>query len=285
MVSLLLEDEYGRKQIVEYRTERIDKTSAEDGCKVRTMSVTNAHCESVILLAMNPRAVASVVVGLWVAALLGGCVAPALSPTAAFTFNPSVGESPLIVTFDASGSQSPSTTITGYLWDFGDGSAGQGMITAHAYRTDAERTFNVLLTVTDRLGQQASSVAHITVRPPIIPPETASVEFVWPFHYNASGDDAANLNDEYFTLQNTGHVVADLSGWTVENDSGAMFRFPSGIALVPGEGLTVYSGSGTNSQRVLYWHADQPVWSDASDLAILRDRDGTIIDFYAYNSC
>ena len=86
------------------------------------------------------------------------------------------------------------------------------MTPAHSYQTDVERTFTVTLEITDHLGRQASVTAEITVQAPSSETDTTAVKFVWPFHYDASGDDAANLNDEYFTLQNTGDETIDLDG-------------------------------------------------------------------------
>lgn len=224
--------------------------------------------------------------GLCLIVLLGGCITPVLLPKAAFTFNPASGESPLSVTFDASQSQAPGdTTITTFAWDFGDGTTGQGMITGHSYQTDVERQFIITLVITDQLGRQASAIDEITVTPASSAPPASSIEFVWPFHYDASGDDAANLNDEYFTLQNTGDENVDVSGWTVENERGVTFRIPNGVVLAPNATITIHSGSGANTSSVLYWNASEPLWNNNSDLAFLRDARGTYIDHYGYNSC
>lgn len=224
--------------------------------------------------------------GFLVAILLGGCVTHVLLPIAAFTFTPTSGDSPLIITFDASASQSPNGTVSLYVWDFGDGTTGQGMMTSHLYQTEVAQTFTVTLTITDHLGQQDSVSADVSVEAtPDKPATAASVEFVWPFHFDASGDDAANLNDEYFTLQNTGDEAVDLSGWTVENERGVRFRFPDGASLMPNAVLTVHSGSGSNTASIFYWHSIEPIWNDNSDLAVLRDASGAFIHHYPYNSC
>ena len=223
--------------------------------------------------------------GLLIGLLMGGCVAPALLPTAAFTYSSMSGESPLIVTFDASGSQAPDGAIVEYVWDYGDGTTGGGMIVAHSYQTDVERAFTVTLQIIDHLGQQSVASTDISVSPPTDEGEQASVEFVWPFHFDASGDDAANLNDEYFTLQNKGDEIIDLSGWTVGNERGVVTLIPNGVRLAPNAVITVHSGNGSNTTGILYWNASEPVWNDTSDLAVLRDAEGAIVDFYAYSSC
>lgn len=80
-------------------------------------------------------------------------------PTASFT---SVCTG-LSCAFDASGS-TDDHGISAYAWTFGDGSAGTGATTAHAYA--AAGTYTVGLTVTDT-GGQSSSVSHaVTVSAP-----------------------------------------------------------------------------------------------------------------------
>lgn len=206
-------------------------------------------------------------------------------PTARFAMVPSAGSAPLQVTFDASSSSSPNGTIVMYAWNFGDGSTGSGMSAAHTYSVSVETTFLVTLSITDSTGAQAASSAAIHVAPPSLQPETAAVGFTWPFHFDASGEDDVNLNDEYFTLINTGERAVDLSGWSVETEDGRRYEIPSGFALLPGAVVTIHSGCGVDSQSVLFWRSTGPVWNNLSGLAVLRDASGTIIDVYPYFSC
>jgi PKD repeat protein len=218
--------------------------------------------------------------------LAGGCVGPDLLPVATFTLAPGTGLSPLIVTFDASESISPNGVISQYSWDFGDGTKGSGMIVVHSYQTDEDQTFTVTLSIVNHEGKTASSTGSVDVRAPIPPAtEAPSIEFVWPFHFDAEGDDATNLNDEYFTLQNTGAESIDLSGWRVENDHGVAFRLPGGVTLAPGAQITIYSGSGTNTTTRLYLSASEPVWNNDYDLAFLLDAAGEIVTYYVITSC
>ncbi len=223
--------------------------------------------------------------GVAILLLIGGCASQPLLPVADFTASSTADPLSLVVTFDASLSQAPNGTIVEYSWDFGDGNTGKGKIAAHLYQTDVERTYTVTLQITDHLGQQASVTAEVEVQAPTIEAGSASVEFVWPFHHDASGDDAANLNDEYFTLQNTGDEIIDLSGWTVENERGVTFRIPNGVRLAPNAVITIHSGSGLNTTGILYWNAVEPVWSSTGDLAVLRDAKGAIVDHYFIASC
>ena len=221
---------------------------------------------------------------------LSGCwLAP---PVARFTVSPTSGTSPLLVDCDAAASTSGGSEIAEYFWSFGDGTTGQGRNISHVYETDEHTTFTIILTVTDHEGRQTSATGAVRVSPrPATPPDgpddepQALVKFIWPFNYDASGEDAENLNDEYFTLRNLGVRVVDMSGWTVESGGGHTYQFPDGFVLAVGSHVFVHTGSGPDTATDLYMNASAPVWQNGSDLAFLRDASGTIIDIYTYTSC
>jgi len=88
-------------------------------------------------------------------------IAVVIPPSASFTYlptSPVVGD---IVTFDASTSTQGSGTITGYKWDFGDGTTGTGVTTTHIYA--ASGTYAVTLNVTDTEGSFDTTSQLITV--------------------------------------------------------------------------------------------------------------------------
>ncbi len=204
---------------------------------------------------------------------------------AAFSVKPTAGTSPLAVTFDASGSESADPAILEYHWQFGDGAAATGRVASHTYVVDAKTLFDVRLTVIDEHAREASSQQTVTVYPPIAVEDAVAVGFTWPFHFDASGDDIAHLNDEYFALENTGETAADLTGWRVSNERGVEYVFPSGFRLDPGGIVYIHTGTGEDTTAALYWGASQPVWDNRSDIAILYDARGNIVDIYAYASC
>jgi len=89
------------------------------------------------------------------------------APVANFTATPSSGAAPLFVAFNGSSSTSPAG-ITGYDWDFGDGSAhGNGATTSHTYGIG---TWTARLTVTDGNGNTATKTTTIAAgnTPPVV---------------------------------------------------------------------------------------------------------------------
>jgi len=67
--------------------------------------------------------------------------------------SPAVGDT---IFFNASTSTAGAGhTLTGFSWDFGDGTTGSGMNTTHVY--SVPRTYTVVLTVTDESGQSATT--------------------------------------------------------------------------------------------------------------------------------
>ncbi len=85
-------------------------------------------------------------------------LAPAnMPPQAAFSTNPSSGEAPLQVSFNASASSDPDGQIVSYTWDFGDGSSAQGMTTSHTYQSAG--VYSIRLTVRDDDGE-SRGISH-----------------------------------------------------------------------------------------------------------------------------
>ena len=84
---------------------------------------------------------------------------PNQSPTAAVAAAPATGSAPLLVQLSSAGSSDADGAITGYLWNFGNGSGSNSPNPSAVYTTPG--TYPVSLTVTDNDG--ASSVKSLTV--------------------------------------------------------------------------------------------------------------------------
>ena len=90
-------------------------------------------------------------------------------PLASFTATPTSGSAPLLVTFDASGSEDVDGDIVKYAWDFGDGTKGAGAQPSHTYTSTG--VFEVSLHITDDKGSVKTTKDFIYVD--VIPPQAA----------------------------------------------------------------------------------------------------------------
>jgi PKD repeat protein len=85
------------------------------------------------------------------------------NPVAVITFVPSNPTAGSAIAFSGSSSTAVSgRTITGYSWNFGDGTTGSGVATSKVYTTPGTR--NVTLTVTDNTGKSGSTTVAVTVQ-------------------------------------------------------------------------------------------------------------------------
>lgn len=96
--------------------------------------------------------------------------------------------------------------------------------------------------------------------------------------FNAPGDDRQNVNGEWVQLTNRGDDTVLIAGWTLsDNSRSTLYTFPA-VYLVPGETVTIFSGTGTLNNTALYMGKTEPVWGNSGDIAILKDGSGNIID-------
>lgn len=119
--------------------------------------------------------------------------------------------------------------------------------------------------------------ATITPTPtPMATPLPASVQITL-IVYNPAGDD---VEGEYVRMQNMGGVTQVMTGWTLSDDDGRIYNFPS-FSLAPGAAVQVWTKSGANNGANLYWGEALAVWTNTGDVAYLRDG-GTLIDSCSY---
>lgn len=114
-----------------------------------------------------------------IAAMLGGCawihdwLNPNQAPIAVISANPTSGEAPLEVTFDASESYDPDGDEISYEWDFGDGNVAEGEAVQRGFGSAG--SYTVRLRVTDTKGKFDTSSKIISVSQP--PDETTEEQF------------------------------------------------------------------------------------------------------------
>jgi PKD repeat protein len=94
-----------------------------------------------------------------------------------------------VIWFNASGSYDPDGVVVSYVWDFGDGTNGTGVVISHSYVDDG--SYTVTLTVTDDDAAQVSTSAVKTVLnrfPVALFTESSEIVYMGEaIHFNASG--------------------------------------------------------------------------------------------------
>jgi PKD repeat protein len=119
-------------------------------------------------------------------------------PIASFTFSAPVANADgSLVSFDASGSSAPGSSITSYQWNFGDGTTGSGVKPTHRYQVGS---YKVTLTVTAANGLSGSTSKTVTIITPprasftysqANPTGTSTLYFNYAVNFDASGSSAS----------------------------------------------------------------------------------------------
>jgi PKD repeat protein len=110
--------------------------------------------------------------------VLAGSLPGNSAPTARFSMNPSYGDTPLTVSFDASQSSDPDGTIATYGWDFGDDTTGSGKTISHQFTALVTTNYTVTLTVIDNHGGVGVTSYVVTVMVPTsVPDDGPTAEF------------------------------------------------------------------------------------------------------------
>jgi len=46
--------------------------------------------------------------------------------------------------------------------------------------------------------------------------------------------------------------------------------------------VTIYTGSGVDTQDKLYWGSNSPIWNNDHDTAYLKDNEGNLVDSWRW---
>jgi hypothetical protein len=117
-------------------------------------------------------------------------------------------------------------------------------------------------------------VVGATAAPQPQPPQVTITNVV----FDPPGDDLAG---EYVLLRNLGQGAAPLTSWTLRDEAGAIYTFPT-FTLAAGAEVRVWVKAGTDDGANLYWGRTQPVWNNTGDTATLRDTSGAEVSRFAY---
>jgi len=156
------------------------------------------------------------------------CFSNVYPPDVNFHASPTTGEAPLTVIFNNT-TDPGSSPITGYFWDFGDGSTSSATNPTHTYTE--EGIYSVLLTATSSAGSDAMTrTDYIHVQQP---PE---ITFI-PSAHDFGEVDLGDCSNSYtFLLKNNGGSnaigsVPDLTGnFQIVSGAGA-FNIGAGLAI------------------------------------------------------
>ena len=113
-----------------------------------------------------------------------------------------------------------------------------------------------------------------------VPAEAASSIQFRTIYVNSPGSDTgsnASLNAEYATLKNTSTTTKTLTGMTVRDKSGHVYKF-STFTLPAGASVRLHTGSGTNTATNRYWGSGNYIWNNSGDTATLKSASGTTLD-------
>jgi len=110
----------------------------------------------------------------------------------------------------------------------------------------------------------------------------AAIEITF-VRFDPPGPDGDDLGEEWLEIVNAGERAADLSGWTLRDESSAnRYEFPEGSRIDPGFALVIATGCGEDAPQRLHWCADGPVWNNGGDMAMLLDEHGNVVSMRRY---
>ena len=94
-------------------------------------------------------------------------------------------------------------------------------------------------------------------------------------------DPPGSPSDEFVVIAN-GTLYQDMSGWTLTNEAGELYIFPT-FGMAPDAYVRIWTGAGADGAVELYWGREgEDLWAAAGDTATLRDAEGNIISVCAY---
>lgn len=103
---------------------------------------------------------------------------------------------------------------------------------------------------------------------------------IYKVQYDSPGSDTgsnASLNAEYVFIKNLGSSTATLTGYTLRDAQGHVYKFGT-YRLGAHQQMVVHTGKGTNNASHRYWGQSNYIWNNTGDRATLRAANGTTVD-------
>ena len=104
--------------------------------------------------------------------------------------------------------------------------------------------------------------------------------------YDSPGSDSGSntsLNAEYVVLKNTTGTNRSLTGWTLRDKTGYIYRFPT-FTLKAGASVYIHTGKGSATTTHRYYNRTWYVWNNTGDTAYLRNGSGTLVHSCTWTS-
>jgi hypothetical protein len=113
--------------------------------------------------------------------------------------------------------------------------------------------------------------------------------YIYKVYFDSPGSDRgsnSSLNAEYVVIRNGDNVSHSVSGWTVRDKAGHVYKFDN-LRLGAGKQAIIHTGDGTSyttsASTHLYWGREWYVWNNTGDKVILRRADGSLKDTCTYS--
>jgi PKD repeat protein len=163
---------------------------------------------------------------------------PQMPPFASFSVSTAAPTAGQPVSFDGSSSSDPGGTITGYSWDFGDGSHGSGATPTHTYAKAG--SYTVTLTVTDAEGK-SGEVSHLVKVADVPPSASFSVSTPSPTAGQPVSFDGSASSDPDGTISSYSWSFGDgasASGETPSHTYAKAGTYTVGLTVTDNAGLS-----------------------------------------------
>lgn len=208
------------------------------------------------------------------------------APFPSFIYSPELPEVDLEIKFDGSVSSDQEGPITGYSWQFDDGTTRNGPLVFKSFAEQGPQ--NVTLTVYDQSGARASCsrpmniASNIHIMPDLVGPGLAM---------DLMGGTAILFRQVYFCAETPADdfiaLIAtsqcSLRGYSVRSSTGHTYTFQRDVVLNANSIAILKSGFGRDAGLSFYWGSSIDLWDNYRGSASLFNPSGQLLDVWFYD--